>query len=90
MPIQKTNGNEQYTHVMEIEMLNPLKLSTEKIEFKRPYIPKWVQQSNDETGLDVKNNLNKTTGIKYIIQGVADAYKDEEVYTTCEFNILKK
>lgn len=89
-PIQKINGNEKYTHVMEIEMLNPLKLSTEKIEFKRPYIPKWVQQSNDETGLDVKNNLNKTTGIKYIIQGVADAYKDEEVYTTCEFNILKK
>ena len=37
-------------------------------------MPNWVFESNDENGKNVNDNLNKTTGIKYLIEGVADAY----------------
>lgn len=38
-------------------------------------MPDWVIESNDDSGIDINDNLNKTTGIKYLINGVADAYK---------------
>lgn len=37
-------------------------------------IPKWAEESNDDSGMKILKNINKTSGIKYIIQGVADAY----------------
>lgn len=46
--------------------------------------PQWVTSSNDETGEDICQNLSKTTGIKYLINGVSEAYGD--VTTWCEFN----
>lgn len=89
-PIQKVEGDKSYSHVVVIEMFEPLKLDSEKIEFNRPYVPAWVLQTNEDIGEDIKNNIDKTTGIKYIIQGVADAYIKEETYTSCEFKITQK
>lgn len=53
-------------------------------------MPSWVSESNDDTGANIQENLNKTTGIKYLIQGVADAYKNEKVSTTFNFNVKRK
>ena len=40
-------------------------------------------QTNEDIGEDIKNNIDKTTGIKYIIQGVADAYIKEVYFGVC-------
>ena len=50
-------------------------------------VPAWVGQSNDDSGKDVLRNLDKTSGIKYIIQGVADAYSSYKQKGTIKFNI---
>ena len=33
---------------------------------------------------------NKTTGIKYLINGVADAYKKDKVLTSLRFTVKRK
>ena len=41
----------------------------------------------DDSGKDIRNNINKTTGIKYLVQGVADAYKKQEQLVDFKFVI---
>ena len=53
-------------------------------------MPSLVSESNFENWSYIQNNLNKTTGIKYLIQGVADAYKNEKISTTFNFNVKRK
>lgn len=84
--MNKIEGNNQYSHVIEIDILDPLQISADSIVLKREYIPDWVEKANDDTGVDIKKNIKKTTGIKYLIQGVADAYKNDLLYTSCKFN----
>lgn len=43
---------------------------------------------NDDSGKNVKNNIEKTTGIKYIIQGIFDAFKDADNLKLGEFNFI--
>ncbi len=57
---------------------------------KAPNMPSWVLESNDESGENVKGNLDKTTGIKYLIGGVSDAYKKDNVLTTLKFTVKRK
>jgi hypothetical protein len=49
------------------------------------YAPDWLEEANDDSGKDVRNNINKTTGIKYLVQGVADAYKKQEQLVDFKF-----
>lgn len=57
---------------------------------KAPQMPNWVFESNDENGKNVNDNLNKTTGIKYLIEGVADAYKKDNILTSLKFTVKRK
>ena len=60
------------------------------ITFSIPKQPSWVLSSNDDTGINVKKNLDKTTGILYLINGVAEAYKNYTTYGTISFDVKNK
>lgn len=46
-------------------------------------IPEWVENISSDDGGD----LNKTSGIKYIVSGVADAYKNLTDQSGIKFEI---
>lgn len=85
-----TANNSEYTHYITIKIPQESKTIEEVLTFNSPRISNWVYNSNDDSGTDIKNNLSKTTGIKYLIEGIADAYKKDKLLTTCKFNIKHK
>lgn len=85
-----TTKGSRYSHVLNLEISNPQTIRDVKVSFSYPYLAKWVLISNDNTGTNVKNNLNKTTGILYLIKGVAEAYKNHTNYGNVEFNLKNK
>jgi hypothetical protein len=49
-----------------------------------------VEETNDNTGKDIENNLDKTTGLLYLVKGVAEAYKEHTNYGSIEFKLKNK
>lgn len=82
--------NSKYSHFIKFTIPNGTTIAQDCLTFHSPKLPSWVSEFNDETGINIKENLNKTTGIKYLIQGVADAYKNEKISTTFNFNVKRK
>lgn len=80
----------QYTHFINIVIPKGVNIAQGNLFFKAPEMPSWVLESNDDSGKDIKNNLNRTTGIKYLIEGVAEAYKKENILTTFKFTVKRK
>lgn len=80
----------KYTHFINFTIPNGIQVAQECLTFYSPKIPAWVSESNDETGTNVSENLDKTTGIKYLIQGVADAFKYEAVCAKMSFNVKRR
>jgi len=87
-PITATDS--RFTHFIKIIIPQGTHIAQDNLILKAPQIPMWVSESNDETGCNIKNNLSKTTGIKYLIEGVADAYKKENILTTLNFTVKRK
>ena len=85
--IQVTNSS--YSHVIELEITNPETINEENVTFSYPYLASWVETSNDSTGT-IDNNMDKTTGILYLVKGVAEAYKSHLEYGTITFNLKNK
>lgn len=85
-----SDSKSKYSHFIKFTIPKGTTVSDECLTFNAPKIPSWVSESNDEAGTNIQENLNKTTGIKYLIQGVADAYKNEKVSTTFKFNVKRK
>lgn len=79
-----------YSHVVNLEISNPETLNSETIYFSYPYLATWVPNSNDSTGLNVKKNIDKTTGLLALIKGVAEAYKNSTTYGSISFKINNK
>ena len=54
-------------------------------------IPTWIEQFNDDDGLDVEAGISKTYGLKTIVEGIAEAFnfKSDSYYTELEININK-
>lgn len=75
-----TDSTSVYSHVLHLQISNPKTLREETVVFNYPHLASWVESSNDDTGKNVRENLKKTTGIKYLIKGVAEAYKG---YNAC-------
>lgn len=73
-----------------MELVNPKSIKSETISFSLPGVPSWVRASNDDSGTNVKKNLNKTTGILYLVNGVADAYKGYTTYGNIMFDVKNK
>ena len=80
-----------YTHLLTVaidrESVNSV---GEKLSLVSLEKPDWLENANDNLGREVIKNMDKTTGIKYIIQGVADAYKSNKELAEIKFVISKK
>jgi len=85
-----SNKNSNYSHFIKFTIPNGTNIIQECLTFHTPNLPSWVSESNDESGTNIHANISKTTGIKYLIQGVADAYKNERVVTEFSFNVKRK
>jgi len=87
-----TKTEEQgYTHVISLTINKSIASCAESLSYiDANNVPTWAETSNDDTGMNVKKNLSKTTGIKYIIQGVAEAYKAETSLGEIQFVINNK
>lgn len=84
------NPQSQYSHVLELEITNPETLRQESITFTYPYLSPWVEASNDSTGTDIEKNMDKTTGVLYLVKGVAEAFKLHTNYGTVSFDLKNK
>lgn len=82
--------NSQYTHYVKFTIPNGVNVAQECLTFNAPQMPSWVVNSNDETGTDIAKNISKTTGIRYLIQGVADAYNREPIVAKLNFTVKRK
>ena len=87
-PISAKGSN--YTHFAKVTIPNGVKIAQESLTFYSPKIATWVAASNDESGANVLDNMDKTTGILYLIQGVADAYRNEQVLAKFNFKVKQK
>lgn len=85
-----TNKSDIYTHYVNFTIPKGVQIAQDCLTFVMPKLPLWVSETNDETGTDIKNNLSKTTGIKYLIEGIADAYKTENICTKMIFNVKRR
>ena len=79
-----------YTHLLTIDMDGKMNPSGEQLKLIQQEMPAWIEAVNDDSGKTIRKNLNKTTGIKYIIGGIADAYKNDKILANIKFNIVKK
>lgn len=77
-----------FTHALTLTVPNKKGLWTVRIcPVYTNDVPDWVEAANDDSGTDIANHLNQTTGIKYILAGVAEAYKQETPLASVEFNV---
>ena len=79
-----------YSHAIDLEIRNPQTVKSEMLSFSYPSIPSWAVASNDTTGRNVMKNIDKTTGILYLVRGVANAYESSGDYGTITFNLRNK
>ena len=85
-----TDASNRYSHVVTLEIENPETLKLETLTFSYPYLATWVSNSDDTTGANVKENLDKTTGLMALIKGVAEAYKNSTTYGSVSFELKNK
>lgn len=85
VPVKEKNSD--YSHVINFSVNDGTKPYGEMIELKSILQPSWVEAVNDDTGKDIIKNVDKTTGIKYIIGGIADAYKEVESIASVKFTV---
>lgn len=85
-----TDASSPYSHVITLEIDNPETLKSETLTFSYPYLATWVSNSDDTTGTNVKENLDKTTGLMALIKGVAEAYKNSTTYGSVYFELKNK
>lgn len=81
--------NSKYSHLITVEIEKPQSLNSASISFNYPELPSWVIDTNEDTGKHIKQNLGKTTGLRYLVQGVAEAYKSSAPYGEISFEIKK-
>ena len=85
--LPNSSSSSSFTHIINVIITNTTKSFAERITLKPLYAPDWLEEANDDSGRDIRNNINKTTGIKYLVQGVADAYKKQEQLVDFKFVI---
>jgi len=76
-----------FTHVVTLSVPQGGAGSAITVKFKTPGVPEWVGQSNDDTGRNVRSHLGRTTGIKYILTGIAEAFGEKSNALTATFSL---
>lgn len=84
------NPESEYSHVVELEITNPATIRSESISFSYPQLNTWISNSDDSTGDNVMDNLDKTTGLMSLVKGVAEAYKNTTNYGSVSFDLKNK
>lgn len=79
--------NDKNTHVITLKIDVNTKSCAETVKLVLPKTPKWLAYANDETGEDIMNNIDKTTGIRNILTGVAEAYQNHLELAAIKFVI---
>lgn len=85
-----TATDSPYSHVVTLEISNPETLKSETVSFSYPYLATWISNSDDTTGQNIKENLDKTTGLMALIKGVAEVYKNSTTYGSVSFELKNK
>lgn len=65
-----------YTHILTVSAPQSVQPTNERISLKKPETPVWIEQANDDTGVFIGR---KTTGIKYVLYGIGNAYDDKDI-----------
>ena len=67
-------SNSEYTHIVTVRNIKQNFPSEFSIDFINS-VPKWIDASSTEDDSDIKNNLDRTFGLKFLIQGIQSAYE---------------
>ena len=90
LEISKNNAfNSSYTHVLKLNLEQPI-ISKGGIKITLlNKLPSWIEQYTDEEGLDIHapGAMEKTYGLKYLMEGIYDAYSLGEEYGSITVNI---
>lgn len=88
---KNTNSESSYTHTIKL-ILDPsqpvISRGNIKISLLKKSAP-WAAELTDDEGVDIfaEGAMGKTFGLKYLVDGVFDAYKAEETYSVFTINI---
>jgi hypothetical protein len=80
--VEKTTA----THFITVSTTSKFTIQDLKLELSNK-IPAWVEQSNSTNDTDVKNQLDQTFGLAYLVQGVSEAYATQNPEQTSYFKI---
>ncbi|KAA6322522.1 hypothetical protein EZS27_027945 [termite gut metagenome] len=77
------------THIIIVEATGKA-ISNVSIALKKQ-IPQWVYDTNTEDDTNIRNDLDKTFGVKYLIEGISEAYQiiypKDKNYFECNISI---
>ncbi len=80
--VEKTTA----THFVTVSTTSQFTTQDLKLELANK-IPEWVEQSNSLDDRNVENELDKTFGLSYLVQGVSEAYATQSPEQTSYFKI---
>lgn len=80
--LEKTSA----THFITVSTTSKYTLRDLKLELSNT-IPSWVKNSNSLDDTTIKNQLDKTFGLLYLIQGVSEAYEIQNTDSKSHFSI---
>ena len=80
--VEKTTA----THFITVSTTNKFTIQDLKLELSYK-IPAWVEQSNSLDDRNIKDELDKTFGLAYLVQGVSEAYATQNPEQTSYFKI---
>ena len=80
--VEKTTA----THFVTVSSTSKFSTQDLKLELSNK-IPAWVEQSNCVDDRNVKDELDKTFGLSYLVQGVSEAYATQNPEQTSYFSI---
>lgn len=75
-----TAARSPYTHVITLGVSSPRDVKSLRLTLVPPAMPAWATASGGSTGLPVKADIGKTAGLKNLLQGFADAYRDHRAW----------
>ena len=80
--VEKTTA----THFITVSTMNKFTIQDLKLELSIK-IPAWVEQRNSLDDRNIKDELDKTFGLAYLVQGVSEAYTTHKPEQTSYFKI---
>lgn len=89
-----SDKNSSYTHYINVLIPKGASIVQDRLTLNNPKLPSWVDNSNDDTGRNVRGNLSKTTGIKHLIEGAYGSFnktgKSKNSATSFTFKVTRK